>query len=86
MLKLVEFRAATAADLKADQKNLKVGQTYAISEDNGQTVNGIFSIRGDEDPFILKQYLENGQLLVPVNDPNFHNWIASNEEFETVTN
>lgn len=84
MLKLVEFRTATAADLKADSKNLKVGQTYAISADNGQTVNGIYAIQGDEDPFILKQYLDKGQLLVPKNDPSFVDWISTTEQNEPV--
>lgn len=82
VLKLVEFRKAVPADLKADAKNLKIGQTYAISMDNGQTVDGIFSIKGDEDPFILKQYLDNEQLLIPVNDPNFSAWISTNADLE----
>jgi len=48
----VAFRKAVSADLKKDRNRLKIGKTYAISKDNNKTVNGIFSIKGDEDPFI----------------------------------
>ena len=84
VLKLVEFRKATPIDLKIDRKNMRIGQTYAVSQDNGQTVDGIFSIKGDEDPFILKHYLENDMLLVPVNDPSFSEWIENKLEQESV--
>ncbi len=80
LLKLVEFRKAVPADLKKDSRNLKIGQTYAVSKDNGQTVDGIFSIQGNEDPFILKHYLENDMLLVPINDPSFSEWIKTLQE------
>ncbi|MGI0106707.1 hypothetical protein [Salinimicrobium sp. WS361] len=86
VLKLVEFRKAVPADLKSDSRNLKIGQTYAVTQDNGQTVDGIFSIRGDEDPFILKHYLENEMLLVPMNDPSFSEWINNKQEQESVDN
>ena len=76
----VKFRQAKAADLKVDRQTLRLGQTYAITKDDGKTVNGIFSLRGDEDPFILKYYLENGWLLIPENDPSFTDWIQENEE------
>lgn len=73
-LKLVEFRKAEPGDLKNDSRSLKIGQTYAIFTDNNM-VEGIFAIRGDEDPFILKHYLEEGQLWIPNNNPHFPTWI-----------
>jgi hypothetical protein len=76
----VKFRKAVPADLKTGPRRLNVGQTYAITQDDGETVNGVFSLRGDEDPFILKYYLEKGWLLVPENDPSFTVWIQENEE------
>jgi hypothetical protein len=76
----VKFRQAVPADLKTGPRTLNVGQTYAITKDDGKTVNGVFSLRGDEDPFILKYYLDHGWLLVPENDPSFVEWIQDNEE------
>ncbi|WZL88287.1 hypothetical protein VS868_11840 [Salinimicrobium sp. 3283s] len=76
----VSFRIAVPEDLKVDSRTLKVGQTYAVTTDEGKTILGIFALRGDEDPFILKYYLENQWLLVPENDPNFSEWIQENEE------
>lgn len=84
VLKLVEFRKAVPADLKEDSRTLRIGQTYAVTQDNGQTVDGIFSLRGDEDPFILKHYLENDMLLVPINDPSFSEWINNKREEDSV--
>lgn len=74
----VAFRKAVSADFKQDRNHLKIGQTYAVSKDNNKTVNGIYSIKGDEDPFILKHYLENGWLLIPENCPLFADWIEDN--------
>ena len=74
----VAFRKAVSADFKKDRNHLKIGQTYAISRDNNKTVNGIFSIKGDEDLFILKYYLENEWLLIPENCPLFADWIEDN--------
>ena len=71
----VAFRKAVPADLKTDNKTLKIGQTYAISKDNGQTVIGIFSIKGNEDPFILKNYLVKEWILIPKNCKTFSDWI-----------
>ncbi len=73
----VEFRKAVSADFKKDRNHLKIGQPYAISKDNNKTVNGIYSIKGDEDPFILKHYLENEWLLIPENSPIFADWIVT---------
>ena len=77
----VAFRKAVSADFKKDRNHLKIGQTYAISRDNNKTVNGIFSIKGDEDPFILKYYLENEWILIPENCPIFADWIEDNKGF-----
>ena len=81
MLRLVEFRKAEPADLKNDSRTLKVGQTYAVISD-ANTVEGIFAIQGDEDPFILKHYLDNDQLWIPNNNPNFPAWIKTLESAE----
>ncbi len=71
----VSFRKAVPADLKQDKQTLKIGQTYAILREDGQSIEGIFSIHGNEDPFILKQYLDKDQILIPENDPSFSDWI-----------
>ena len=71
----VSFRKAIPADLKQDQQNLKIGQTYAILKEGGQTIEGIFSLRGNEDPFILKHYLDKSLIVIPENDPSFPDWI-----------
>lgn len=78
----VTFRKAVAADLKQDSRTLKVGQTYAITQDGGKTVNGIYAIKGDEDPFILKYYLQHEWLLVPQNCPEFTQWMKDLESCE----
>ena len=75
MILKIDFRKAVPGDLKKDAKSLKIGQTYAISRDNGLTVLGIFSIQGNEDPFILKHYLEKEWILIPENCPHFEEWI-----------
>lgn len=75
----VAFRKAVPVDLKEDRNHLKIGQTYAISKDDHQTINGIYSLKGDEDPFILKSYLENEWILIPENCPLFPDWIEENE-------
>jgi hypothetical protein len=77
----IAFRKAVLADFKKDRNHLNIGQTYAISKDNNKTVNGIFSIKGDEDPFILKYYLENERILIPENCPLFADWIEDNKDF-----
>lgn len=71
----VEFRKAKPQDLKADRANLKVGQTFAVSTDEGKTIKGIFALHGKEDTFILKSYLDSGSLWIPLNDPNFEDFI-----------
>lgn len=75
----VAFRKAVPADLKTDNKTLKIGQPYAISKDNGQTVNGIFSLKGNEDPFILKHYLDREWILIPENCAQFEEWILKSD-------
>ena len=67
----ITFRKAESRDLKIDKKTLKIGQVYAVSKDNGQTVNGIFSLKGNEDPFILKHYLDREWILIPENCAQF---------------
>lgn len=75
----IEFRKAKPEDLKQDQQNLKIGQTYAILIDGSKNVEGIFSLTGNEDPYILKYYLENGWILIPQNAPDFSEWIKEQE-------
>lgn len=71
----VACRKAEPTDLKKDNKTLKIGQTYAISKDNGKSVIGIFSLKGNEDPFILKNYLDREWILIPENCKIFEDWI-----------
>lgn len=71
----VKFRKAKPEDLKQDQYHLKVGQTYALLQEGTKTVEGIFSLHGDEDPFILKHYLDRGLIVIPENNPSFPDWI-----------
>lgn len=71
----VKFRIARPEDLKRDLYSLKIGQTYAITQKDRKNISGIFSIKGDEDPFILKHYLDQGLILIPENDPSFSEWI-----------
>ena len=77
MIKKIELRPAVADDLKEDQQTLKVGQPYLVSPDGGETVNGIYVLQGDEDPFVLKSYLQSGKLFVPLNDFHFMNFIKA---------
>jgi hypothetical protein len=75
----IAFRLAVPSDLKQDQQNLKIGQPYAITKDEGDTIAEVYIIKGDEDPFILKHYLENHWIFVPVNSPSFKDWIKEIE-------
>lgn len=78
MIIKIELRLAVAADLKVDRFTLNIGQPYLVSPDGGDTVNGIYVLKGDEDVFILKRYLETGKLFVPLNDSCFMNFIKDN--------
>ncbi len=77
MIKKIELRIATAEDLKVDRYTLNVGQPYMVSPDGGETINGIYVLQGDEDPFVLKSYLQSGRLFVPLNDFHFMNFIKA---------
>jgi hypothetical protein len=79
MIKKIEIRPAVAEDLKKDSFKLKIGQPYMVSPDGGDTVTGIYVLQGDEDPFVLKRYLETGKLFVPLNDFHFMNFIKKEE-------
>ena len=61
---------------KAIKKNY--GIKSSIQKSGIKSVNGIFLIKGDEDLFILKYYLENEWLLIPENCPLFADWIEDN--------
>lgn len=82
MIKKIELRLAVAEDLKESESRLKVGQPYLVSPDGGENVTGIFVLTGKEDPFILKSYLQEGNLFVPINDWNFMNFIKAETDVQ----
>lgn len=82
MKKSVELRKAKPEDLKIDRKRYRIGQPFCVCTNDDENVNGIYVLKGDEDPYILKRYLDEGQLFVPENDEHFMNWIKEDENEE----
>lgn len=64
-IKKIELRLASPKDLKRSRNYLKVGQPYVIIEEN-DIASGVFVLQGDEDPYVLKTFLDRKQIYIPI--------------------
>lgn len=69
MVRKIELRVAVPEDLKKNDRELRIGQAYAICKEEHENISGLFVLDGNEDVFVLKMYLDAGQLFVPVCNP-----------------
>ena len=74
MLATLELRKAIPEDFKIDQWNLKLGQPYAVLDEDGHV--RIFDvIREDLDLFIFARFIKDGKVYVPLEDYNLKNFL-----------
>lgn len=80
ILKKLELRPATGDDFKVASNKWKIGQPYCIGREDSDHVKGIFTINGDEDPFVFKMFLAKELLFIPLNEPFLGEFIKKEKE------
>lgn len=78
-LKKIELRVAEPADLKFDQQTLKIGQPYAICSPDEESVQGFFVLKGDEDPFVLRMFLQKEMIYIPLVDHSLSTFMKNED-------
>jgi len=65
----VKLRPAEPSDLKADTKNLKIGQPFWLkSQITGKFDNKAYILSYDQDPAEIAEWLNKKMIYVPISD------------------